>query len=60
MFTALAIARDLQTRTGWSIKKLIQTLRPLRHVTITIGSQQIEAAPAIPTDVQEILRLAGH
>ena len=60
VFAALAIARDLQARTGWSIKKLIQTLRPLRHVTIGINGQTIEAAPATPPEVQEILRLAGH
>lgn len=60
VFAALAIARDLQARTGWSIKKLVQTLRPLRHVTITIGSQTLEAAPTIPPETQETLRLAGH
>ncbi|MEZ5085853.1 MAG: hypothetical protein R2722_06290 [Tessaracoccus sp.] len=60
VFTALAIARGLQTRTGWSVRKLIQTLRPLRHVTIQINGQTIEAAPGIPTDVQEILKRAGH
>ncbi|MEZ5086413.1 MAG: IS1634 family transposase [Tessaracoccus sp.] len=60
VFAALAIARDLQARTGWSVRKLIQTLRPLRHVTIQINGQTIEAAPGIPTDVQEILKRAGH
>ena len=60
VFTALAIARDLQTRTGWSINKLVKTLRPLRHVTISINGHPIQAAPVIPADIQEILKLAGH
>lgn len=60
VFTALAIARDLQTRTGWSINKLVKTLRPLRHVAISINGHPIQAAPVIPADIQEILKLAGH
>ena len=63
VFTALAIARDLQARTGWSIKRIIQTLQPLRHVTITINGHPIEAQPAIPDNTREILNdlgISGH
>ncbi|MEA5053747.1 MAG: IS1634 family transposase, partial [Propionicimonas sp.] len=62
VFTALAIARDLQARTGWSIKRIIQTLQPLRHVTITINGLS-EAQPAIPDNTREILNdlgISGH
>ena len=59
VFTALAIARDLQARTGWSIKRIIQTLQPLRHVTITINGHPIEAQPAIPDNTREILNTLG-
>ena len=45
VFTALAVARHLQNRTGVSIKKLVQTLRPLREVTITVAAQTITAQP---------------
>ena len=60
VFTALAIARDLQDRTGWSIRRIIQTLRPLQHVTISIGDQQLQAEPAIPEATAEMLRELGH
>ena len=45
MFAALAIARHLQEVTGVTIKKLVQTLRPLRSVVIAIGDQTIPADP---------------
>jgi hypothetical protein len=38
-----------------SIKKIIQTLRPLRDVTIAIAGQTITAHPAIPDDIQAVI-----
>lgn len=55
VFTALAVSREAQTRTGVSIKKIIQTLRPLRSATVSLGRQQITAAPRIPDQAQAIL-----
>ncbi len=55
VFCALAVARHLQDVTGISIKKLIQTLRPLRTVTIDVNGHELTAAPAIDADTQEIL-----
>ncbi len=61
VFTALAVARHLQTLTGLSIKKIVQTLRPLRTVTITIAGQQITAPTQPGPDAQAILdALPGH
>ncbi|WP_415082542.1 transposase, partial [Micropruina sp.] len=60
VFAALAIARDLQARSGRSLRKLITTLRPLRQVTITIGSHRLDAQPAIDPDTREILNALGH
>lgn len=64
VFTALAVARHLQDRTGITIKKLVQTLRPLQSVTITLAGQQVTAQPRITTDAGTILAkipdLAGH
>ena len=57
---ALAIARYLQTTTGVSIRRLVQTLRPLREVTISIAGQTVTARPAIPDDIQTILKKATH
>lgn len=60
VFTALAIARDLQARSGWSLKKIIRGLRPLQHVTIQLAGQQLNAEPAIPDNVAELLSALGH
>lgn len=60
VFTALAIARDLQTRSGWSIRKIVKTLRPLQHVTISVGGQQLQAEPTIPDKTAALLRTLGH
>ena len=63
VFAALAVSREAQTRTGLSINKIVKALRPLRTATITIGRQQVEAEPRIPTAARQILdKLArrGH
>ena len=55
VFAALAVSREAQARTGVSIKKIVQTLRPLRTATISLGNQQITAPPRIPDQAQAIL-----
>ena len=64
VFAALAVARYLQDQTGVSIKRLVQTLRPLRAVTITIAGQPIQAQPRLTTEAETILakipRGTGH
>ena len=60
VFTALAIARDLQARSGWSLKKIVRGLRPLQQVTIQLGGQQLQAEPRIPDDIAQVLARLGH
>lgn len=55
VFCALAVARHLQDATGISIKKLVQTLKPLRTVTIDVNGHELTAGPAIDADAQDIL-----
>ena len=55
VFAALAISRHLQDATDTSIKKLVQTLRPLRSIVISIGEHTITADPTITTDARAIL-----
>lgn len=55
VFAALAISREAQQRTGASIKKILNTLRPLRTATITVGGHQITAEPQIPDEARELL-----
>lgn len=60
VFTALAVARYLQDRTGVSIKKLVTTLRPLREVTISVAGHSITAKPDVPDDAQELVDRVTH
>ena len=55
VFAALAVARHLQDATGVTIKKLVQTLRPLRSVVIAIGDQTIPADPTPGPDARTLL-----
>ncbi len=55
VFTALAISREVQARTGLAIRNLIRQLRPLRSATIAINGTEHTFPPAIPSDKQAIL-----
>lgn len=49
VFAALAIGRDLENRTGVSIRRIIQELKPLRDVTITaLGHDLTATTPPSP------------
>ena len=56
VFTALAVSREAQARTGLSIRNLTRTLRALRSATIAINGTTHTFPPAIPTDQQAILK----
>src|SRR5699024_6283768 len=55
VFTALAVARFMQTQTGVSLKRIITTLRPLREFTGRIGDHEITFPPDISPEAQHIL-----
>jgi hypothetical protein len=55
VFTALAVSREAQTRTGLAIRNLVRQLRPLRSATIAINGTEQTFPPAIPSDKQAIL-----
>ena len=54
-FTALAISRTVQSKTGLAIANVIKQLRPLRSATIAINGTTQRFAPAISTEQQAIL-----
>jgi hypothetical protein len=59
VFTALAVSREAQHRTGLAIRNLIHQLRPLRSATIAINGAQQSFPPEIPADKQTLIdRLA--
>jgi hypothetical protein len=47
VFTALAISRTVQNRTGQSLRRLLRTLRPLRSATIEINGAIHTFPPAL-------------
>jgi hypothetical protein len=56
VFTALALARHLQAVTGFSIRKIVRTLRPLRSAVIEIAGHQLTAEPDLTPAAREILK----
>ena len=49
VFTALAVARHLQDATGLSIRKIVQTLRPIQQITVRIaGHEHLANDPITP------------
>ena len=55
VFTALAISRTVQDRTGQSIRRVIRTLRPLRSATIEINGTTHTFPPALDPDENAII-----
>jgi hypothetical protein len=55
VFTALALARETQHRTGLSIRQIVRQLRPLRSATIAINGTSQTFPPIVPPDQQAIL-----
>ena len=55
VFVALALARFIEARTGWSIKKFVRTLRTYRTIEVKVKEQTIKAADPLPEDVRQML-----
>jgi hypothetical protein len=55
VFAALAVTRLIETRTGWSIKKFVQTTRRYRTVQIRVADQLLTAEDPLPTDLRDAL-----
>ena len=55
VFTALAVSRAVQNRTGLAVGNVIKQLRPLRSATIAINGTTQRFAPDINADQQAIL-----
>jgi hypothetical protein len=60
VFTALALSREIQNRTGLAIRNVLRQLRPLRSATVAINGSQQTFPPAIPQEKQAILDAIQH
>jgi len=55
VFAALAVSRLVEDRTGWSIRKFVQTTRRYPTVQINVAGQLLTAQDPIPEDLREAL-----
>jgi len=60
VFTALAVARAAQNRSGLAIANLIRQLRPLRSATIAINGAIQTFAPEVQPSQRDILDALGQ
>lgn len=55
VFAALAVTHLIETKTGWSIKKFVQTTRRYRTITVRAGAHVLTAEEPLPTDLRDAL-----
>jgi Transposase DDE domain len=60
VFAALAVSRWIETRTGWSIKKFVRTVRRYKTIEIQAGNHTITAADPLPDDLRDALHRVHH
>jgi hypothetical protein len=60
VIAALAVARHLQERTGVSIKRLVNTLRPVRSATIQLNGQRLTLDPELSPAARDLLTALGR
>ena len=59
VFTALAVSREVQTRTGLSLRRFLRTLKPLRSATVDVNGVIATFPPALNAEVKAILDALG-
>jgi hypothetical protein len=57
VFTALAVSRTVQNRTGLSLRRFLRTLKPLRSATIEINGLISTFPPALTPEIETILTM---
>jgi hypothetical protein len=55
VFAALAVTHLIETKTGWSIKKFVQTARRYRAVDIRAGRHVLTAEEPLPAELRDAL-----
>jgi hypothetical protein len=55
VFTALAVSREVQQRTGLAIRNVIRQLRPLRSASILSNGTEQTLPPVVPDEQQALL-----
>jgi DDE family transposase len=55
VFAALAVTHEIETRTGWSIKRFVQTARRYRTIAIRAGDHVLTAEEPLPAELRDAL-----
>ena len=55
VFTALAVSREAQNRTGLSLRRVLRTLKPLRSATFELNGVLTTIPPALNPDDQALI-----
>jgi transposase len=55
VFAALAVTHKIETRTGWSIKRFVQTARRYRTIAIRAGDHVLTAEEPLPNELRDVL-----
>jgi hypothetical protein len=55
VFAALAVSRLIEARSGWSIRRVVQTARRYRTVQIHVGGRLLTAADPVPDELRDAL-----
>jgi Transposase DDE domain len=55
VFAALAVTHEIETKTGWSIKRFVQTARRYRTIAIRAGGHVLTAEEPLPEDLRNAL-----
>jgi transposase len=55
VMAALAVSRWLEHETRWSIKKIVQTLRPYRSIAVQTGSHILHAGTPLEDPARAVI-----
>jgi hypothetical protein len=55
VMAALAVSRWLEHQTGWSIRKIVQTLRPYRSIAVQTGSHILHAGTPLDDQARAMI-----
>jgi transposase len=56
VFAALAVSKNIEQKTGISIKQFVKLLRPIRSSIVMFNEKEILAEPIVPGPVSEMLK----
>ena len=60
VFAALAVSRQIENTTGWTIRKFVKTARRYRTIQIQAGPHTITAADPLPDNLRQALEAINN